>query len=554
MSREPDRYRTATAGTTLIDELARAGVESHGTVTFATGAGWQTLQWTECFDRALKVARALQDAGFGRGSRVGVIGDSTCDLIITIEAIWLSGSTLVILPSSRRRRAVEDIIVDAVHMATISELSLLIVGDEINAWLPTEALPCPVVRMNRIINHRARSPNLASTVTTADIATIQFTSGSTTTPKPVMVPHRAVVANVRGIAASAGLSADDVWVSWLPLFHDMGLVGFFLTPLLTGASLILMSPEQFIAHPASWFDAIAHGRATVTGAPNFAYGVAARTFRPGISLDSLRLAFNGAEPIQPGTVTAFLGAGRAAGLATESMYCVYGLAEATLGVSFPEPGSGMSVDYVEAATLGTAFRAAPVSALSSASQFVSVGRAIEGVDVRIRPASGGPIDAERVVGEIEVGGACVMAGYFGDVGMIDRPVVDGWLRTSDLGYIYEEELYVCGRLKDIVIVGGRNILPQDVERAAESVSGVRVGNTVAFGIQQENGRELLVIVAEVKDDSKMVSRNIAQAVLKSVGVSLADVVLVRPGSLPKTSSGKLQRALCRERYVAGSLR
>jgi fatty-acyl-CoA synthase len=299
----------------------------------------------------------------------------------------------------------------------------------------------------------------------------------------------------------------------------------------------------------------------VTGAPNFGYALGARALsRTGdLDLSSIRIEFNGAEPIDPATVEWFNRAGAAFGLDPGAMFCVYGLAEATLAVTFPEVGRGLATDVVEGGALEHDGRALPAPFGSEdARRLPLLGRAVPGLELRISdPVTGAELPG-RTVGEIEVRGSSVTPGYYRHPEATRALFRGGWLRTGDLGYMAGGELVVCGRMKDVIIVGGRKVFPQDVERAAGGVEGIRAGNVVAFGTTSSRGRESVVVVAETRsDDHGRLRGEVARRVRSVVGLSPADVVLVPPGTIPKTSSGKLQRSACRDRYladrVAGSL-
>jgi fatty-acyl-CoA synthase len=338
----------------------------------------------------------------------------------------------------------------------------------------------------------------------------------------------------------------------------MGLIGLLGAPMTAGFELVLGAPQDFLSRPACWMEWLSEFGATVTGGPNFAYALAARSLRrlERLDLSRWRLALNGAEPIDPAAVEGFLAAGAAHGLDPRSAFCVFGMAEATLAVTFPEPGTGMTVDTVDQRVLETDRYAAPVAGdrTEAVRRLPFLGRPLRGLDLRVCDPDTGATMHPREVGEIEIRGASVTPGYYRHEGATADADGDGWLRTGDLGYLVDGELVVCGRLKDVIIVGGRNVFPEDVERAVAAVDGVRPGNVIAFGTEGRKGREALVVVAETKIETGTALREaVATRVADAVGVPPEDVVLVRPGTLPKTSSGKLQRSLCRARYLEDEL-
>jgi fatty-acyl-CoA synthase len=384
---------------------------------------------------------------------------------------------------------------------------------------------------------------------------VQFTSGSTDDPKGVMLPHRCLVENIEAIVDAAGLGTEDTGVSWLPLYHDMGLIGLLMTPMTTGFELGLAPPQDFLSAPGDWMRWMSDMRATVTGGPNFAYALAARALRraDGLDLSSWRIALNGAEPIDPSSVEGFLESGAAHGLDSKSAFCVYGMAEATLAISFPEPSTGMAVDTVDRAALEHERYAAPANG-GDARRLPLLGRTLRGIDLRVCDPDTGAPRGEREVGELEIRGTSVTPGYFGRPELTDASFHDGWLRTGDLGYTVDGEVVVCGRIKDVIIVGGRNVFPEEIERAAAGVEGVRTGNVIAFGTEGRRGKEGVVVVAETRaGELRTLHDEVIDRVCDAVGIPPLEVVFVRAGSLPKTSSGKLQRSLCKTQYAADGL-
>jgi acyl-CoA synthetase (AMP-forming)/AMP-acid ligase II len=391
-------------------------------------------------------------------------------------------------------------------------------------------------------------------------ALIQYTSGSTGTPRGVVITAANLAANVDAMGTALRLTHEDRVVSWLPLYHDMGLIGGLLAPLAHGAVCWLLSPLEFMLRPASWMQAVSDARATLTVAPNFAYGLLARKVSDedlrGLDLSSLRAAINGAEPVDPATADAFCKRLAPMGFRASSYFPVYGLAECTLAAAFPPLGRGVKIDHVLRDELanGTAVPGPPGPATIP---LVSVGPPIEGHEILIVSVSQDhtPLP-ERKLGQIWVRGPSISPWYFEQHHVVPERRTS--LRTGDVGYLADGELYVVDRLKDLVIVAGRSYSPSDIERAAEQVEGVRAGRSVAFGVTEpELGTESLVLLAEVQPRSQAelleLSEAVRTTVAEQIGLSPKEICLLKPGSLARTSSGKLMRRDARDRYLAGSL-
>jgi fatty-acyl-CoA synthase len=391
------------------------------------------------------------------------------------------------------------------------------------------------------------------------VAVLQFTSGSTADPKGVVLPNHTICANLDAVATAAALDPrSDVLVSWLPLYHDMGLVGFLMLPLTTGTPLVLGAPQDFLAAPLRWMEWISRFGGTATAGPNFAYVLATRALRTASDLDlsTLRIALNGAEPVDPDSVEKFVAEAARHGMDPGAVFPAFGMAEVMIGGAFQEPGLGLRTDVVDRRVLETERYAAPVDGDADGARRLAVlGRPLPGLEFRICDPETGELRREREVGELQIRGTSVTPGYYGNADATAAMFVDGgWLRTGDLAYLLDGELVVCGRIKDVIIVGGRNVFPEDVERAVATVDGVRAGNVIAFGVEGRRGKEGLIVVAESKDaDVEACRRTVAERVREAVGLPAREVVLVAPGTLPKTSSGKLQRSLCKQRYLDEAL-
>jgi fatty-acyl-CoA synthase len=385
-----------------------------------------------------------------------------------------------------------------------------------------------------------------------DIALMQLTSGSTGSPKAVEITHANVVANAEAMMEGCDFDVDnDVIVSWLPCFHDMGMTGYLTVPMYIGAELVKITPMDFLRDTLLWARLIDKYRGTMTAAPNFAYNLFANRLRkqakPGeYDLSSLRWALSGAEQVDPIDVEDLCEAGAPFGLRPEAIIPAYGMAETTVAVSFSECGSGMKVDEVDADLLAVLHRAVP-AIRGHTRRLVTLGRPLKGMELRVIDEDGAVL-GPRGVGVIEVRGEPVTRGYTTAAGFIAAQDELGWYDTGDLGYLTEaDEVVVCGRLKDVIIMAGRNIYPTDIERAAGRVAGVRPGCAVAVRLDAGLSRETFAVAVECKefDDPQQVrrvERQVAHEVFAEVDVRPRNVVVLAPGMIPKTPSGKLRRA------------
>jgi fatty-acyl-CoA synthase len=475
---------------------------------------------------------------------VATLGPTTPDLVVSTMAIWHAGAVAVPLPLPMRLASIEAFIDQTRRRIEAADCSFLLVDPLFESQVP----PIPgvqVIPLGSLQSDREHSVSGAD----EDIALIQYTSGSTNEPRGVTLTHANLLASTHSMAEGAAFVPEtDVVFSWLPLYHDMGLIGTLLTPAVNGATLWLLSPQAFLARPRLWLEAMAETGTTITCAPNFAYALAARALRHGgLDLSSLRLALNGAEPIDTDTVREFVAAGAECGIRPSVPFPVYGLAEATLGVAFPSLDDTWIVDEI---SRDAAEQKRLAESCLGGKEVVSEGYPIRGMEIRIARTS-----TDRVIDEIQIRGPAVTPGYY------KRPDLhaqlfthDGWLRTGDLGYMVDGRLHVTGRAKDLIIVGGRNIYPQDVEASVQEVDGVRKGNCVAYAIDGRGGREAICVVAETRDaDPTALSRAVIRRVSDDHGVAPQRVVLLPPGTLPKTSSGKLQRSLTRDMLDRGEL-
>jgi fatty-acyl-CoA synthase len=534
----------------------------HGDVTFVSGDTEVTVPWSEIHDDSRKMAAAMQARGVAVGDHVGVLGPTTRHLVTAIQATWLAGATVVIVPLPMRLGSIEEFVSQTRDRIRRADTRLLLIDEQL-ADLVDEQPGDPERVLLGTITEEGRQLGTDAWHRPHDdphrLAILQFTSGSTAAPKGVTLPHHVVLANVDGMCQVAELQDDDVFVSWLPLYHDMGLVGILIPAMINGCDLVLGAPQDFTARPARWMDWISRYSGSITGGPNFSWALAARALARAedqLDLSRLRIALNGAEPVDGDTVRNFIEAGARHSLRPGAVFPAFGMAEVAIAGSFPPPMAGLRTDRVDRQVLETERYARPVEeGADHAKEFALLGTPIPGLEMRIvDPADDRPL-GEREVGELQIRGTSVTTGYYRDEKATAALFRDGWLSTGDLAYLLGGELVVCGRIKDVIIVGGRNIFPEDVERAAAAVDDVRAGNVIAFGAPGRHGQEAMIVVAETKasGDLEPVRRRVHDVAKDVTGLPPREIVLVPAGSLPKTSSGKLQRGLCRQRWEAGEL-
>ncbi|QKW10457.1 AMP-binding protein [Streptomyces sp. NA04227] len=498
----------------------------------------------ELAGHAEEAARALRARGVSPGDRVCLLAPTDVATLITLFGAWRLGAAPVVLPRPPRR-GTERAVAEIRRRVEAAGAALFVTTDEL-APLFTGRLPLPVVSLGELRRSLPPGPPPAMP-SPQSIGLVQFTSGTTAASRAVAVTQEQLVGNIAALGERIGFGPDDVYVTWLPLYHDMGMVtlaGFAAG----GADVVALATETFRERPGCWLRTISDYGGTFTAAPDFAYSLAARlqSLSPAqLNLSSLRIAANGAEAVDVHTVRHLRKTLAPYGLRENAMCPTYGLAEATLGVTgsaHDEP-----VRVVEPRDLtGVAGEHRPDRPL------VSCGRPLPGTEVRVENAAGEPLP-EGAVGEIKVRGPGVVPGYWTAAEGLRAgdPVREGWLATGDLGFLDAGELVVCGRIKDMIIAGGRNLYPEDYEFAAERVSGVREGQVAAFSLP---GQERMVVVAESRAaDLEGVGRRVIEALGGELDHAPYEVVFIKPGTLPRTSSGKRQRQATRELYRGGGL-
>ena len=546
---------------TLVSRIEQVAERNTQTVTFVNGDDGETLSMAQLHLEARTYAARLQALGVGPGSHVALLGPTTRSLVTAIQAVWLTGAALVTMPLPMRMGAIEQFIEQTRNRIRRSDSSLVLIDPELAPFvLPEEGDP-PFLALDELAAPAGAGPAdfRRVDIDPSSLAILQFTSGSTSEPKGVMLSHEGICNNLTGAVAAAAITDDDVIVSWLPLYHDMGLVGLLCIPLTLAGSLVQGAPQDFLARPIRWMRWISEYRGTGTAGPNFAYALAARALRrtdEELELSQVRILLNGAEPVDPSAFARFIEAGSRFGLRADTAFPAFGMAEVCIAGTFPEPGIELRTDVVDRTRLEVDRVAEPVpEGTEGAVELVLLGRAVPGLEIRIvDPDSGAPL-GDRLVGELTISGNSLTRGYYGQPEATAELIRDGWLHTGDLAYTVDGQLVVCGRIKDLMIVGGRNVYPQDVEKVVGEVEGIRTGNVVAFGVEGRHGAQNIIVVAETRESGHLdeLVRRVVAAVTESVGIPPKEVVLVEPGTVPKTSSGKLQRSACRQQYQGGEL-
>ena len=471
------------------------------------------------------------------------------------QSAILNNAEVCLLLTFRRAEAVARLLKPRVRsLASVADAEKLIDAAD------KAPLPSPGVKPAHLTGSRARKAS--------DIALLQYTSGSTGDPKGVVLTHANLLANMRAVGEAVQLGPGDVGISWLPLYHDMGLIGAWLTLLHYGVPLAVMSPLAFLTRPERWFQAFHKHRGTITAAPNFAYELCVRKIAEkdieGVDLSSWRAALNGAEPVNPETLERFAARFAKYGFRREAQLPVYGLAEASLAVTVPPLNRGPLIDRVDRETFTAEGRAVPASPNDpTAIAFVSSGKPIPQHEVRLVNAKGEEVP-ERTEGFLWFRGPSATSGYYRNERATEElfspgaTAGNGWVNSGDRAYCAEGEIYVTGRVKDIIIKGGRNLYPHEVEELAARADGIRKGCIVAFGLKDEaTGTEKLVVVAESRESDTAkraaIVATVTEQVSRGLGLPPDRVEIIPPGSIPKTSSGKLRREETRQLYLAGTL-
>jgi acyl-CoA synthetase (AMP-forming)/AMP-acid ligase II len=505
---------------------------------------------------ATRWAGRLRELGVRRGDRVAILMESRVRAVEALLGAFMLRAAVVPLAGPRGIVASPRALERLSGAVRASGARLLLAGPKVLARIPADALADLGVVAASLEDPGtvAASPERGDP---ADLALVQYTSGSTGSPRGAAITQGNLIANLECIVTSLELTTDDRCVDWLPLYHDMGLIGSVLVALCAGASSVLIAPEAFVLRPTIWLETFTSRAGTYAPAPNFGYQLCVNRVSDEalkkLDLRSWRVALTGAEPVRLETIDAFCARFAPCGFRAASFLPVYGLAESTLAAAFPPLERGARAEAVDPEVLRSTGRAAP--ARSGGRTVVSVGRAFPGAELRVVDPEGKPLP-ERVEGEIVLRGPSVMSGYYRDPEATARVLRDGWLHTGDLGFVADGELFVTGRLKATIIRAGEKYHAEDLERAAERVVDVRHGCSAAFAIEAAGTDDVVLVVeraARARVEPAALARMVADAVVRAEGIAVGAVHVAPPGQVPKTSSGKVQRERCRASLLAGSL-
>jgi fatty-acyl-CoA synthase len=525
----------------------------------------EVISYGKLLEMSLRVAHAYQQRGLRPGDTVAIMLPTCAGFFYAFFGALLAGCVPVPIYPPFRPHQIEAYAKQEAKILQNAEVRILVTFHQaenlsrlLRAFIPSLK---NVSTVDSLLETTEKAPIYPRNGD--DFALIQYTSGSTNTPKGVLLSHQNLLANIRTFGTAIAVSSKDVTISWAPLYHDLGLIGMWLGSLYHGAPLTLMSPLTFLTRPERWLWAMHYHRGTISGGPNFAYELCVRKIEhaqiEGLDLSSWRLAVNGAEAIQPKTLQKFTEKFARYGFRPEAHFPVYGLAESTVCVATSPLNRGPLIDVVERDALETKSVAIPVTDKTNKNflEFVACGKAIPEHAMRVVNESG-EAAPERHVGFIQFKGPSSMQGYYGNPEATQAIYHDGWWDTGDMGYLVDEEVYITGRKKDMIIKAGRNLYPAEIEELTSQVPDVRKGCVIAFGATDpERGTESLVVVAETHEkhpqNRETIIEKIKEIIIDALDIAPDHVVLVPPRTVPKTSSGKLQRSACKNAWLAGKL-
>ncbi len=526
----------------------------------------EIITYSQLLENSLRVAGAFLKRGLRPGETIAIMQPTNPGFFYTFFGTLLAGCIPVPIYPPFRANQIESYAKQEANILRNAEARMLVTFHEaenlsklLRAFIPSLK---EITTVDTLLKNTEKAPIYPAKED--DFALIQYTSGSTSAPKGVLLTYQNLLANIRAYGEAIAVSANDVTVSWVPLYHDLGLIGMWFGSLYHGLPLTLMSPLAFLSRPERWLWAMHYHRGTISGGPNFAYELCVRKIEPemieGLDLSSWRLAVNGAEAIQPKTLERFTKKFAPYGFKAEAFFPVYGLAESTVCVATSPLGRLPRIDVIDRKAFEKQNRALTPTAPAKKNgtlEFVGCGKPIPRHEVRVVDEEN-QVLPERHIGLLQFKGPSSMQGYYGNPEATQAIYHDGWWDSGDLAYLADGEVFITGRKKDVIIKAGRNLYPTEIEDITSTVPGVRKGCIISFGISDpQRGTEKLIIVAETAEKKPAARRQMVEQISEKITTTLDvtpdHVVLVSPGVIPKTSSGKLQRSACKTSYLAGKL-
>ena len=524
----------------------------------------QSMSYRQLWKGAERVAAGLQQQGLQVGETVAIMLPTGPDYFVSFFGILLTGAVPVPIYPPVRRSQLEDHLHRHSGILNNCVARLLITIPE--AKVVARLLQSQVPSLREVVTVADLSESSAGymrpSLSADDIAFLQYTSGSTGNPKGVVLTHANLLANVRAMGKAVAATPDDVFISWLPLYHDMGLIGAWLGSMYFAMLLVVMSPLSFLSRPKRWLWAIHEYRGTLSASPNFGYELCLKRLDDedieGLDLSCWRLAFNGAEAVSPQSIDAFSQRFASLGFQAEAMMPVYGLAESSVGLAFPPLHRKAIVDRIRRDEYSQSGRAIIAEqADKNALSFVACGHALSGHQIRIVGKDGKELP-EREQGRLQFRGPSVTSGYYRNPEQTQKLFDGDWLESGDLAYIADDDLFISGRIKDLIIRAGRNIYPPELEEAVGNIDGIRNGCVAAFAAKDQRlATERLVVLAESRETDESIKLTLQDQIrsLSSdlIGLPPDEIIIAAPHTVLKTSSGKVRRSACRELYEQNSL-
>ena len=552
----------ATTLVELLDWHADRHPERRHITLLEDGNDMVGITYGELRQRAGHIAAGLMDRGFRPGETAAIMLPTGRDYFPVFFGILLAGGIPVPIYPPARLSQIEDHLTRHAGILDNAGTTLLVTIDQ--AIPLARLLRVRLARLKAVATPEeleAKGERPAIPITSPlDLAFLQYTSGSTGNPKGVMLSHANLLANIRAMGEAARVSSADTFVSWLPLYHDMGLIGAWLGSLYFAAPLVIMSPLAFLSRPERWLWAIHRFRASLSAAPNFAYELCLRKIDDqsirGLDLSSWRMALNGAEPVSPATMESFSSRFAPFGFRPGAVAPVYGLAECTVGLTFPPPGRGLLLDRIDRDLFAATGEARPIGGAGpEALTVVACGRPLSGHRLRVVDKNGNRLP-ERREGRLQFRGPSATSGYFRNRAETEKLFDVAWLESGDLAYLADGDVYLTGRSKDMIIKAGRNLYPYELEEAVAGIDGIRKGCVAVFGSPGPlAGGERLVVLAETRRKGEQelaaLRESITRVALELLEMAPDDIVLAPPGTVLKTSSGKIRRRACRDWYERG---